>query len=75
MTEQIIKSAGFVYDGTSRIVDNITDEGNGIITGFEMRKSGKFSYKIKRFRKDKIDYKSWRDLPPQRRSGPALSRP
>jgi hypothetical protein len=68
-----VVSVKFVYDGQSRIVDNIDIEKSGVIVGFEMRKSGKFSYKIKRYSTDKI--KNFKFIEPPHRSGPVLSRP
>lgn len=44
-----IFSYRFRYAGSTRHVDNVTWEGNTFI-GFERRKSGKYSNKIKRYR-------------------------
>ena len=45
----------FNYEGKSRIVDNVSIEtDHGTILGFEIRKSGKFSHKVKRYKLDKI---------------------
>ena len=43
-----ILSYRFMYDGASRIVDNIAFEKDCLI-GFEARRSGRFSNKVKRF--------------------------
>jgi hypothetical protein len=70
-----IVSAKFVYDGKSRIVDNIKWEFNAnsnTLVGFELRKSGKFSYKIKRYDVDKIGIITYID--PPYRSGPVIGR-
>lgn len=73
MTEQIV-SAQFTYDGSSRIVDNITiDEAQDFLIGFEMRKAGKFSYKVKKFSRSKIS--NMQLLDPIHRSGPTIGRP
>lgn len=45
--------AKFTYDGASRLVRNITIDEKGII-GFEVRKAGKFSNKIKRYSHEKL---------------------
>lgn len=74
MTEQII-AARFIYDGASRIVDSIKWEDNAnskTLVGFELRKSGKFSYRIKRFDAAKINGLEFID--PPNRSGPVIGR-
>ena len=49
-------SVRFKYDGKSRIVDNIAlDDKNKQFIGFELRKSGRFSNRIKRFDMLKLD--------------------
>lgn len=66
----------FVYDGSVREVDSITFEPQILpktAIGFEMRKSGKFSYKIKRFSYDRMQ--NIELLPAARRSGPVIGRP
>lgn len=51
-----VLSYKFVYDGASRIVDNVAlDDKNKQLIGFEVRKSGKFSNKVKRYALNKID--------------------
>ena len=73
MTEQII-SAKFMYDGSSRIVDNVViDEKKNVLIGFEMRKGGRFSYKTKKFSRSKINDLVFID--PLHRSGPRVGRP
>lgn len=51
--EETILSYIFNYDGASRIVDNVTWEKDTIV-GFERRKSGRYSNKIKRYSVAKI---------------------
>jgi hypothetical protein len=63
----------FRYHGASRIVDNIDFDGENIIVGFEMRRSGKFSYKIKKFKLNEIDGLTY--INPPHRSGPVIGRP
>lgn len=64
----------FKYDGASRIVDNVTIETDtGTIIGFELRRSGKFSHKIKRYKLDKISELVAIDQ--VLRTGPVLARP
>lgn len=72
MTTDAIK---FTYDGSKRLVDNITVEGTPVKTviGFEMRKGGKFSYRIKRYSFDKMRDLEFIQAP--RRSGPKVGRP
>ena len=72
MTEQIV-TVRFRYNGKSRIVDNVT-ENDTIICGFEMNKSGQFSYQVKRFRKANIEG-DVEYIDPVRRSGPTVGRP
>lgn len=62
----------FYYDGFWRHVSNITLEEKTLI-GFEVRKSGKWSYKIKRYSLDKI--KDLEFIPEITRSGPKIGRP
>lgn len=65
-------SVQFQYDGVSRIVDNIDFDGN-LLVGFEMRRGGKFSYKIKKYSVNKIvDLVT---ITPPTRSGPKIGRP
>lgn len=46
----------FLYDGFVRHVSNVTVEWDTFsLIGFEVRKSGKWSYKIKRYSLEKID--------------------
>jgi hypothetical protein len=55
-TDEKVVSVRFRYDGIVRHVDNISlDDKNKQFLGFEVRKSGKFSNKIKRFDMLKID--------------------
>ena len=50
MSKDSIISVRFKYDGIVRHVDNISlDDSNKQFLGFEVRKSGRFSNKIKRF--------------------------
>lgn len=50
-----VLSYQFNYDGHSRLVDNVTlENGYKSILGYEIRKSGKFSFRIKRFSLSKI---------------------
>lgn len=64
----------FTYDGVSRIVDNVTLEGDSQqIIGFEVRKGGKFSYHIKRYSLTKITDLTLID--PPKRVGPKIGRP
>ena len=56
MTTDKILSAKFVYDGVVRQVTDITlDDERKQFIGFEVRKSGKFSNRVKRFDLAKID--------------------
>lgn len=51
-----IISVRFKYDGKIRHVDNISlDDDNKQFLGFEVRKSGRFSNKIKRFDLEKLE--------------------
>ncbi len=44
------KKAKFIYGGLVRHVENVTLEPNSFtLIGMEVRKGGKFSYKIKRY--------------------------
>lgn len=61
----------FLYDGVTRHVDNVTIEADKkCIIGYEMRKAGKFSYKIKRYSYDKIY--NMEQIPSFERSGPVI---
>jgi len=44
----------FIYDGYVRHVDSVTIEKDTVI-GFEMRKNGKFSFKVKRYSMGKME--------------------
>jgi hypothetical protein len=68
-----IKAVRFRYHGHLREVDNISED-NEILTGFEMRKDGKFSYGVKKYRKNEIEGEIVLVDPPIR-SGPAIGRP
>jgi hypothetical protein len=60
-----ILSYRFKYDGHWRHVDNVTFEGEwDTLVGFETRKDGKFSWKIKRFAMEKIQ-SPLEKIPPQ----------
>lgn len=51
-----ILSYRFKYHGTWRHVDNVTLEGDwDTIVGMEVRKDGKFSWKVKRYAMEKIE--------------------
>lgn len=66
----------FTYDGSVREVDNITFEPSVLpktAIGFEMRKDGKFSYRIKRYSYDRMRDLQIIDAP--HRSGPVIARP
>lgn len=62
----------FKYDGSWRRVSNVTFEDISLI-GFEMRKSGQFSYKVKRYSLDKISDMTY--IKPILRSGPKVAIP
>lgn len=65
----------FRYDGVSRIVDNVEFEGDRQqFIGMEIRKAGKFSFRIKRFTLSKVEGGLER-VEPIHRSGPVLGRP
>jgi len=66
------KDMKFLYEGAWRHVSNITFEGTTLI-GFEMRKAGKFSYRVKRYSFDKISDINF--VKPFLRNGPKLSIP
>lgn len=69
-----IYSYRFPYDGLIRHVDNVEFEPmTDTLIGFEMRKGGKFSYKIKRYSLDKI--KRMELIEPFIRVGPKIGRP
>jgi hypothetical protein len=73
MTKQIV-SAKFIYNGKHRVVDNISiDEAQNVLIGFEMRSDGQFSYKIKKFTRDKIS--NLELIEGLHRSGPVVGRP
>jgi len=63
----------FKYDGAWRIVDNIDWINPSLLVGFEMRKNGKFSYKIKKFSHDKMTDFTY--IHPPLREGPKIGRP
>lgn len=64
----------FRYKGFWRQVSNITLEPETrTLIGFEMRKGGKFSYRIKRYALDKIEELEF--LKPIYRSGPKIGLP
>lgn len=66
--------ARFKYDGLWRRVSNITFEAaTQTLIGFEMRRNGKFSYKIKRYTLSKITDIDF--IMPMLRQGPTLSIP
>lgn len=70
-----IVSLKFNYHGVPRIVDNVRyEDHSNCIIGFEMRKSGKFSYKMKRYIASEIHGDVIRIVPPDRR-GPIVGRP
>ena len=70
-----IKTVRFSYNGKTRIVDNVTEEPEyGLLTGFEMREDGRFSYKIKRYSIAKIEGEIVEIDPPERK-GPVMGRP
>jgi len=68
------KDLRFKYDGNWRHVSNVTfeDETKTLI-GFEMRKAGKFSYRIKRYSFEKISDVSF--VKPFLRNGPRIGYP
>jgi hypothetical protein len=69
-----VVSVTFAYDGVKRLVDNIDfDPKNRHMIGFEMRRAGKFSYRIKRFDIAKIT--DLKFVSPPHRSGPKIGRP
>jgi hypothetical protein len=73
-TEQVNLALKFLYDGATRHVDNCTIElETKTIIGFEMRKNGKFSYKVKRYSYDKIF--NLEAVEPFVRSGPKVGLP
>ena len=56
MSKNSVISVRFKYDGKVRHVDNISlDDANKQFLGFEVRKSGRFSNKIKRFDLSKLE--------------------
>ncbi len=56
MSTDTVISVRFKYDGKTRHVDNISfDDKNKQFLGFEVRKSGRFSNKIKRFDFSKVE--------------------
>ena len=73
-TPQQVLAYRFTYDDIPRIVDNVSFEGDRQqIIGFEMRKGGKFSYRVKRYTLAKISDLS--QIDPPERSGPKIGRP
>lgn len=69
-----ILSYEFDYDGITRVVDNVELENElETMIGFEVRKGGKYSYQVKRYKLHKID--NLKLLPPVKRSGPKIGRP
>lgn len=64
----------FKYDGFWRHVSNVTFEPETqTLIGFEMRKSGKFSYKVKRYSYEKIF--NLQNIPTMERRGPIIGLP
>jgi hypothetical protein len=64
----------FKYDNFWRQVSNVTFEPETrTVIGFEMRKSGKFSYRIKRYALDNMTDISF--IEPLLRSGPKIGLP
>ena len=64
----------FKYDGFWRQVSNITFEWDTkTLIGFEMRKNGRFVYRIKRYSMEKISDVSY--VKPFLRSGPKVGLP
>lgn len=64
----------FKYDDSWRQVSNPTFEWDTkTIIGFEMRKGGKFSYKIKRYLMEKIH--NFDVISPEKRKGPVIGLP
>jgi len=64
----------FKYDGFWRQVSNITfEKETKSIIGMEMRKNGKFSYRIKRFSLDNMTNITF--VKPFLRSGPKIGMP
>lgn len=64
----------FKYDGFWRQVSNVTfEKETRTVIGFEMRKNGKFSYKIKRYALDNMDDITF--VKPFLRSGPKVGLP
>jgi hypothetical protein len=73
-----IEGLEFIYNGTKRIVDNVTEEKDAFnnpknIIGYEVSKDGRFSYKIKRY--DVRKMKNVRHINNIYRSGPKVKRP
>ena len=68
METKSVHSYRFIYKGASRIVDNVTFEKDTLV-GFEMRKSGKFSFQTKRYSLDQINTLE-RIAPPDRKGRP-----
>lgn len=64
----------FKYDGYWRHVSNVTfEDQTKTLIGFEMRKNGKFSYRIKRYTIERVEDVEWIDQIP--RSGPKIGVP
>lgn len=63
----------FFYDGFWRQVSNFTHEGETFI-GMEIRKAGKFSFKVKRYTIAKVEGE-FTYVKPYLRSGPKLGLP
>ena len=61
----------FKYDGYWRRVSNVTfEDAINTLIGFEIRKNGKFSYRIKRYNYEKMSDITFIDTIP--RSGPKI---
>ncbi|MFI5405139.1 MAG: hypothetical protein ACHQ1D_01360 [Nitrososphaerales archaeon] len=63
----------FKYGGVMRQVSNFTNEGETFI-GLEIRKAGKFSFKIKRYTIAEVEGE-FRYVKPYLRTGPKLGLP
>lgn len=73
-TYKINPALKFIYDGIVRHVDNCTVEvDTRTVIGFEMRKGGKFSYRVKRYSYDKM--MELEETEPFMRNGPMIGRP
>lgn len=60
-----MESYKFRYHGVMRHVDNVTHE-NGTIIGMEVRKAGKFSWQIKRYKLVDIEHGTLEEVSPMR---------